>query len=129
MKLASIFNVINGYFFALYGLYGILRPSRVAEFMGFEPSLLGLHQIRAFWMAIFGLGLIIIVASKRLSDQRPLILAIAFIMLCFAFGRILGVWLDGAGPPQTYYELGFEIVWSIVGMVLCRRVSKGADLG
>lgn len=129
MKLASIFNVINGTFFTLYGIYGILRPRRVAEFMGLEPSLLGLHQIRAFWMAIFGLGLIIIVASKRLSDQRPLILAIVFIMLCFAFGRILGLWLDGAGPTQTYYELGFEIVCSIVGIILYRRLSKGADLG
>ena len=52
----KIFNLLNGCFYLLYGVFGAFMPKSMAGLMGWEPSLLGLHQIRAMWLLLAGLG-------------------------------------------------------------------------
>lgn len=122
MKAMKFYNIITGLFFVIYGLYGAFVPAHMADLMGFDVTLLGTHQIRALWMAMFGAGLVILRASQRSQDQEPILKAMIFLMLAFAAGRCLGLVFDGTGPVQTYYELSFELIWAGFGFGLYRRV-------
>ena len=124
MKAARIFNLLNGWFYVLYGLFGAIQPARMAELMGWTPDLLGMHQVRAIWMVCFAAGLIIVMTAHKRVDQRPLLLAIIFILLAFATGRLLGLALDGMGPAQTYLELGLEVFLVIVGALIYRETRR-----
>lgn len=118
----KFYNIITALFFVIYGLYGAFVPAQMADLMGFDVALLGTHQIRALWMAMFGAGIIILRASQRSQDQEPILKATIFLMLAFAAGRCLGLVFDGTGPVQTYYELSFELIWAALGFGLYRRV-------
>ncbi len=126
MKALKVYNLATGWFYGLYGLYGLLAPNKIAELMGWDiPGLLGAHQIRALWAVSAASGIAIIMAALKQQDQRPLGLLMIFFLLAFATGRLLGLVLDGIGPMQTYYELGFEIFWSALGYILYRRAKTG----
>ncbi len=117
----KIYNYLNGAFFVLYGLFGALLPLKMAAIMGWDPSLLGMHQIRAICMAMMAAGILLCLFISQNRDQRLITMSIIFVMLAFAAGRCLGLLLDGSGPMQTYYELGFEIFWAAVGWLLMSR--------
>jgi len=53
----KIYNILNGGFYILYGLWGVILPSRIAGFMGWDTvTALGVHQIRALWTGLFAIG-------------------------------------------------------------------------
>jgi len=119
----KIFNYVNGIFYILYGLFGTFLPLKMAGLMGWELSLLGLHQVRAISVVMAALGLMSLLYSNKLNDQKSLTLAIIFVTLSFAAGRLLGLVIDGAGPLQTYHELGIEFIWVAIGTFLYKRGS------
>lgn len=116
-----IFNYLNGTFYVLYGLFGAFMPKSMAGLMGWEPSLLGLHQIRAIWLAVAAIGLLLCLYSRQSTDQKPITLAIIFVTLSFMCGRFLGLLLDGTGPIQTYQEIGLEVFVVLLGTFLIKR--------
>ena len=122
MTALKIFGLLNGGFYVLYGLYGALLPDRMAKLMGFTVDVLGSHQIRAIWMMMASLGLVIVAAALKMADLVPLTLAIMLITMGFLAGRMLGLVLDGAGPQLTYVEIGIEIVVIALGAFLISRV-------
>lgn len=117
----KFFNYLNGILYVLFGLYGTFLPQRMADFMGWELSLLGFHEIRAVSLVMAALGAMLCLYTKKLSDQKPLTLAIIFVTLSFLTGRLLGLLLDGAGPVQTYQEIGIEIAVILLGVFLYKR--------
>lgn len=120
----KIYGLINGFFYMFYGLYGVFMPKVLArETMGWTPDLLGLHQIRAMWMASIGFGFICVMVALK-GDRAALTKAIILITLCFLVGRLLGLVLDGAGPHQTYVEIAIEVIWSGIGFVLLSRAKR-----
>ncbi len=121
----KFYGLLNGFFYVFYGLYGVLAPRHLAEStMGWAPTLLGLHQIRALWMVSIGFGIICIYAALK-GNLSALTKAIILITFCFLLGRLLGLALDGAGPVQTYYEISIEIIWiGLGGFLLSRAKSK-----
>ncbi len=118
----KVFALLNGGFYVLYGLYGAFLPSRMAKLMGFNPDLLGQHQIRALWMSTAAMGAVMCLAAMRMVDLRPLVLAIMLLTLGFMCGRLLGLVIDGAGPSQTYYEIGIEVFVVALGAFLLSRI-------
>ncbi len=117
----KIYGLLNGFFYVFYGLYGVFMPKLLArETLGMTPDLLGLHQIRAMWMASIGVGIICILVALK-GHVRGLTKAIIFITLCFLAGRLLGLAIDGAGPQQTYVEIGIEVFWGGLGLLLLAR--------
>ena len=117
----KIFNYLNGAFYLLYGLLGAFMPKFMAGLMGWEPSLLGLHQIRAMWLLLAGIGAMCLLYTAKIRDQKPMTLAIIFATLSILTGRLLGLVLDGAGPVQTYQEIGIEVVVIALGTFLYKR--------
>ena len=117
----KFYNYLNGIFYALYGLFGTLIPISMAKLMGWTPSLLGLHQIRATSFVMAALGIILCLITSQNRDQKLITMVLIFVTLSFAAGRCLGLIIDGAGPIQTYYEIGFEIFWSTLGALLIYR--------
>ena len=90
----KIYNLLNGLFYILYGLFGAFIPLKMAALMGWELSLLGLHQMRAVSVVMASLGLMNVLYAQKQSDQKPLTLAIIFVTLSFMAGRFLGLVLD-----------------------------------
>jgi len=121
----KVFGLLNGGFYVLYGLYGAFFPARIAKLMGFTTDLLGSHQIRALWMATAAMGLVMCAAAMRMTDLRPLVLAILLLTMGFLAGRLLGLIFDGAGPTQTYYEMSLEVFVIALGAFLLTRVKTG----
>jgi len=119
----KIYNYLNGIFYTLFGLLGVLIPAKMAELLGFALSLLGQHELRAISMVCAVLGMVLVMKTSKATDQRPLTMIIVLITLGFAAGRFLGLLLDGFGPEQTYYELVFELIWAPLGLFLIRRGS------
>ncbi len=117
----KIYNYLNGIFYLLYGLFGAFMPKAMAGLMGWDPSLLGLHQIRAMWFLLAGLGAMCLLYTSKLTDQKPMTLAIIFATLSILAGRLLGLILDGAGPMQTYQEIGLEVFIIALGAFLYKR--------
>ncbi len=117
----KIYNGLNGLFYILYGLFGAFLPLNMAKLMGWELSLLGLHQMRAISVVMAVMGLMCCLYAQKLSDQKPLTLAIILVTLGFMAGRFLGLSIDGAGPMQTYHEIGVEIIWAGFGLFLLKR--------
>ena len=120
----KIFGLLNGFFYMIYGLYGLIMPKLLAsETMGWTPDLLGLHQIRAMWTASIGIGLICVLCALK-GNRVALTKAIILVTLCFMVGRIVGLLVDGVGPRQTYIEIGIEILWAGIGALLLARHQK-----
>ena len=117
----KIYNYLNGIFYILYGLFGAFLPLKMAVLMGWELSLLGLHQVRAVSLVMASLGLMSVLYASKAADQKPITLAIIFVTLSFMAGRFLGLVIDGAGPMQTYHEIGVEIIWAGIGFFLLKR--------
>ena len=117
----KLYNSLNGIFYILYGLFGAFLPLKMAALMGWELSLLGLHQVRAISVVMAALGLMCVLYARKLLDQKPLTLAIIFVTLSFMAGRFLGLAFDGSGPMQTYHEIGVEIIWAGLGLFLLKR--------
>lgn len=116
----KIYALINGAFYILYGLFGLFAPASMAAAMGWTPDLLGLHEVRGIWAGLAGIGVVCVMVA--LSGQlRSLVKAIVFLTLCFMVGRVVGLVLDGMGPQLTYMEIGFEIFWSGIGLILLKR--------
>ena len=115
------YGLLNGLFYIIFGLCGVLMPDLLAlEAMGWKPDLLGLHQIRAMWMASIGFGIICIVMAQR-GDRAALTKGIVLITLCFLSGRVIGLIVDGVGPMQTHVEIAVEAVWAGIGILLLSR--------
>lgn len=106
---------------ASMGYGGGLMPQRIARLMGWAPDLLGTHQIRSLWMAMAAMGAIICLGALRMADLVPLTLAIILLTLGYLSGRLMGLVFDGAGPRQTYFEIGLEVVIVMIGVVLIKR--------
>ncbi len=118
-----IYAIINSLFYVVFGLYGLLMPAQMAAMMGWTPDTLGLHEVRAIWTALIGVGIVsyMIIQKGSLSE---LVKAIIFLTLCFMIGRIIGLVLDGTGPRLTYIEIGIEIIWSGIGLILLKRAPQ-----
>lgn len=116
----KIYGIINGVFYMVYGAIGLLFPARIAGAMGWTPDLLGLHEVRAIWAALIGIGIICIQVALK-GSTRQLVKAIVFLTFCFMVGRLLGLALDGTGPQLTYIEIGIEVIWGGLGLFLLSR--------
>lgn len=117
----KVFNYLNGIFYILFGLYGAFLPQRMANLMGWELSLLGSHQVRAIFLMMASIGVMLCLHTRKSNDPKPLTLAIIFATLSIMAGRFLGLVLDGTGPVQTYQEIGIEIVVIALGTFLYKR--------
>lgn len=118
----KLFNGLNGLFYVFWGAWGAVYPMKNAAFMGWEATdLLGLHEIRATWMAFAMLGVAILHMGLKDTAARGTAYAIVMATAGLFLGRNLALLMDGAGPQRTYIELGVELVIVLLGIFLIRK--------
>jgi len=121
----KLFNGLNGLFYLLWGAWGTVNPVKSAQFMGWDANtLLGLHQMRATWAAFAMVGIAILHKGLGENAARGTAYAIVMATAGLFLGRLLAVFMDGAGPQRTYMELGVEAVIVLVGLFLLKRSSE-----
>ena len=128
MRGLYIYNILNGIFYLAYGLWGLFLPKRILAFIDVQShGLYALHNIRAVWAGLAMLGLLVLWKSR--SNSAVMVgLSVALATGALVTGRIFGFALDGmdSGSQGTYYEIAFEVSWTIIGLFFVRRASRAA---
>ncbi len=118
----KLFNGVNGVFYLLWGAWGTVSPQKSAELMGWDAdTVLGLHEMRATWMAIAMLGVAILHKGLKDSSASGTTYAIVMATAGLFLGRALALLMDGVGPTRSYAELGVEALIVIMGLFLLRQ--------
>jgi uncharacterized membrane protein YgdD (TMEM256/DUF423 family) len=118
------FNYCNSIFYVIYGLFGAFAPLSLASVLGWKLTHLGQHEMRAYCLFISAVGIILFLGTQKTNDQKIVLKSIIFITFSFLAGRILGLVLDGPGPPLTYLEILFETALISLGLVLLKQKKK-----
>lgn len=118
----KVFVGLNALFYLAYGLIGAIHPGVMANTMGWEPSLLGLHEVRAIWLAVAAMGVILFAILRSTNQLEPVVKAIMFVTAAFFVARVLGLAFDGTGPQLTYIEMGLEVIILIWGAITLSTV-------
>ena len=119
----KIFNTINGLFYALYGLFGVLNPAAVLTlFTATEYGVFGLHQISGLWGGVFALGAIML-WKGRSESARTVTLHIWLVSAGLLLGRLTGIAMHGSegAPADMYSTLAIEGSMAIIGAFLWFR--------
>ncbi|MEP6343676.1 MAG: DUF4345 family protein [Maricaulaceae bacterium] len=129
MRGIKIYNIINGVFYTLYGLWGMILPQWILSFFDIQTyGVYALHNIRAMWAAIALVG--VLTLWKARSDSAVMVaMLMALVVGAFAVGRLIGLVVDGmdSGSAATYYEITFELIWMVIGLFLAKRAVKRAS--
>ena len=126
MRGVHIYNILNGIFYLAYGLWGLILPKRILAFIDVQShGLYALHNIRAVWAGLAMLGLLVLWKSRS-SNAVMVGLIVALGTGALVTGRIVGFALDGmdSGSQGTYYEIAFELSWTILGLFLVKRAGR-----
>ena len=95
MSGVKIYNIVNGEFYTLYGLWGLILPQRILSFFDIETyGVYALHNIRAMWAVCAVLGLLILWKSRSTSAVMVCMI-MALVVGAFAVGRLTGLAIDG----------------------------------
>jgi hypothetical protein len=115
--------VLNGLVFSMIGLGNLLVPARFLGRFGVElPSAMALAEARA----VHGGGYAALAILMGLGLSRPgfritALRAAAFIMLGLAFGRLLGILVDGATDGSTIVATAGEALFGGLAVAALRR--------
>jgi len=126
MRGLKVYNILNGVFYTLYGLWGLVWPERILSFFDIQSyGVYALHNIRAMWAVCAVLG-VLMLWKARSETAGMLCMIIAIVTAAFAVGRFVGLAFDGmdAGSGLTYYEIGFELIWAVLGLFLAKRATQ-----
>jgi len=126
MRKIEIYNILNGLFYTFYGLWGLVWPERILKFFDVQAyGVYALHNIRALWAVCALLGMLMLWKARSKSAVM-LCMIIACVTGAFAAGRLLGLAFDGmdAGSGVTYYEIGFELIWASIALLLIRLARR-----
>ena len=125
MQGVRVYNIINGVFYTLYGLWGLVMPQRILSFFDIETyGVYALHNIRAMWAVCAVMGALILWKARSTSVVMVCMI-MALVVGSFAVGRLVGLTFDGmdAGSEATYYEIAFELFWMVAGLFLAKRAT------
>jgi len=121
----KLFNGLNGIFYLIWGIWGVLMPVDSAKLMGWDHhSLLGLNELRATWAAFAALGFGILWSIYRNFDQRQITGALILATGGLFVGRSISIVIDKSGSGRTYMELGVEILVVLVGLYLLKNTRR-----
>ena len=123
MSGVKIYNMVNGAFYTLYGLWGLVLPQRILSFFDIETyGVYALHNIRAMWAVCAVLGMLVL-WKARTASAVMVCMIMALAVGAFAVGRLVGLSFDGmdAGSGATPYEIAFELFWMVLGLFLAKR--------
>ena len=106
----------------------MILPKRILAFFDVQAhGIYALHNIRAIWAGLAILGFIMLWKSRS-NSAVMMAMIIALVTGGVVVGRLLGLAFDGmdAGSTVTYYEIAFELSWTVLGLFFVRRAGRAA---
>ena len=110
--------------FGGFGLYAFFTPEALAAGLG-APSVSsdGLYELRGVYGGVsVGIALLCLSAVFRETMQRPALYMLLAYTGGYVLARIFALPLDGAPSFRLVGFTGFEIVTSLLSIVLLRRL-------
>lgn len=125
--MSRIFVLGTAAIFFVYGLLFFLFPMETFKFVvdGAVTSSSGVTDMRASYGGMSaGIGVIMFLLATNPQTIRMGLVSVFVVMFGMAFGRFLGIVIDGNANSYMYVYLGLEIAASLVALVLMRLESK-----
>ena len=124
MKAVKILIWLNAGVFLLYGLGFIFFPEALSLWVtdAFPASTSGMIDMRATYGGLaLGFGLLLAYSTRKSNDLRLGLWAVILAVGGMAFGRIVGIFVDGSPNTMMYIYLALEILVVAIGLFLARK--------
>jgi hypothetical protein len=124
MNISKILVNITAAIFALYGLGFVFVPSQLSLLVtGAAPATAAaLTDMRATYGGMsIALGVVFFVLASKPQSIRLGLAAVLVVMLGMAFGRVVGLIIDGSGNPIMYAYLALELGAATAAAFLLNR--------
>ena len=121
----QVFLAVQALVWLPYGIFCLASPGALGQITGFAlTTATAQTEVRAMYGGLqMALGLLALLALRRESLARSLVLVLGVATAALAFGRLTGVVLDGGLSGYTIGGLGFEIGTAAWAAWLVRRES------
>ena len=118
MSIGRFSIILSAIVFGGFGVAFLLFPLLMASIVGIElPTPSAVIDVRATYGGLeIGLAMFFTICAFRESWIRPGLVAQAASLGGFAFGRIIGLILDGTPQPVIYYLLVAECAGCVLGL-------------
>ena len=124
-KFANFIVVATAYFFLLYGIGFILFPHQMTLFVTdmVLTTTSAVTDIRATYGGMsLAAGTTLLLLTKR--DLQLALLAVGLLLLSMAFGRTVGMVLDGNSNPIIWLYWVGELLFGAIALLLRQRLCK-----
>lgn len=125
--MSKIFVLGTAAIFFVYGLLFFVIPVETFKFVvdGGVTSSSGITDMRASYGGMsVGIGVIMFLLAMNPQTIRMGLVSVFVVMFGMAFGRFLGILVDGDANSYMYIYLGLEVAASLVAFVLMRVSEK-----
>ena len=123
----KILVILTAAIFFVYGLIFVLFPIGMLQII-VQVSLntsSGITDIRATYGGMsIAIGVILYLLATNESTLRVGLISVSILMLSMAFGRVIGMVLDGSPNLFMYIYLALELMASSFAIFLLKRNSK-----
>ncbi|WP_050922157.1 DUF4345 domain-containing protein [Vibrio harveyi] len=128
--MSKLLVYLTALFFLLYGAIFAVFPVDMANLItGSSPnSTSATIDFRAtYGGAQFAIGLALILAFKIKQDVTLALIIVAITLLSMAFGRLIGILLDGQPNTLMYVYLVAELVFGLLALYLRKSEAPVAN--
>ncbi|WAG25448.1 DUF4345 domain-containing protein [Vibrio alginolyticus] len=128
--MSKLLVYLTALFFLLYGVIFAVFPVEMANLItGSSPnSTSSTIDFRAtYGGAQFAIGLALILVLKIKQDVTLALIIVAITLLSMAFGRLIGILLDGQPNTLMYVYLVAELVFGLLALYLRKSEAPVAN--
>ncbi|MCG9579701.1 DUF4345 domain-containing protein [Vibrio tubiashii] len=128
--MSKLLVYLTALFFLFYGAIFIVFPIEMANLItGSSPnSTSATIDFRAtYGGAQFAIGLALILVLKIKQDITLALIIVAITLLSMAFGRLIGILVDGQPNTLMYVYLVAEIVFGLLALYLKKSIAPKAN--
>ena len=128
--MSKLLVYLTALFFLLYGVIFAVFPVEMANLItGSSPnSTSATIDFRAtYGGAQFAIGLALILVFKIKQDVTLALIIVAITLLSMAFGRLIGILLDGQPNTLMYVYLVAELVFGLLALYLRKSEAPVAN--
>ncbi|HAA15224.1 MAG TPA: DUF4345 domain-containing protein [Cytophagales bacterium] len=121
----KVFILVNSVVFFLYGLGFIFFPAALSTFItdGVPATSSGFIDMRSTYGGIsLGFGILLYLIHKNPATHRLGTIAAMLVVGGMAFGRTVGICVDGTPNSMMYLNLALEVTIVLVGWRLLSQL-------
>lgn len=109
--------------FLVYGVAFVSIPIQMIEWVtgaGLSSSSAVIDVRATYGGMSLAVSVVLFILSKKQSTIGLGLVTVALFMFCMAFGRLIGIWLDGSANWQMYLYLALEVFVLVIALILLK---------